>query len=113
MAIVSDKQNHPNKAHSGCLSLVKAILTWQQVIYNLGALLSRLGNTDKALDYWNRPVAIKVKMLVGDNHSDLAGSYHNIGILYEEQGDLDKTLEYYNKSLNIGLRQMTLLVAHK
>ena len=79
---------------------------------NLGALLSQLGNTDKALDYWNRSVVIKVKMLVGDNHPDLAGSYHNIGILYEEQGDLDKTLEYYNKSLNIRLRELKLLVAH-
>ena len=31
----------------------------------------------------------KLKTL-GDNHPELAGSYHNITILYEEQGDLDK-----------------------
>ena len=100
MAVVYDMQNNPNI--SMMIKHSENHPNMATSYNNLGALHSRLGNTDKALDYWNRSVAIKLKIL-GDNHPELASSYHKIAILYEEQGDLDKALEYFNKSLDIRL----------
>ncbi len=37
----------------------------------------------------------------GENHPDVATSYHSVGSVYGSQGNFDKALEYHLKSVGI------------
>ena len=46
---------------------------------NKGGVYDSKNEFDKALDYYNKSLAIK-KSILGENHTDVATSYNNIGI---------------------------------
>ena len=56
-----------------------------------------------AFKYYNKPLEIRLKTL-GEEHPDVAASYHNIGNLYNDKGEYDNALEYYNKSFALSLK---------
>ena len=67
---------------------------------NIGSVYSNKGDYDKALEFFNKALAIW-KAKLGEEHTDVATSYNNIGSVYSDKGDYDKALEYYNKALAI------------
>jgi tetratricopeptide (TPR) repeat protein len=65
-----------------------------------GFELYHKGGYDKALEYYQKTLAINEKVL-GKEHQYTATSYNNIGSVYKSMGDYPKALEYHQKSLAI------------
>jgi tetratricopeptide (TPR) repeat protein len=71
----------------------------------LGEAYLHKGESDKAIGYSEKSLAIKLKAL-GPEHPDVGVSYNNIGQAYNNKGEYDKALDYYEKSLAIYLRAL-------
>ena len=70
---------------------------------NIGLVYDNQGNYAKALEYYEKSLAIDLKVF-GENHPDTAMSYNNIGGVYYDQGNYAKALEFLNKALAIKLK---------
>jgi tetratricopeptide (TPR) repeat protein len=70
---------------------------------NIGILCKSKGDLDKAIEYYEKSLAIRLKNLVAD-HPDIAISYSNIGFTWKSKGDYDKALDNYKKCLAIRLK---------
>jgi tetratricopeptide (TPR) repeat protein len=79
------------------------ILEDPDLLYQLGRCESKFRRYDKALEYQEKSLAIRLKTL-GVEHPDVAMSYNNIGILYRHKVEYDKALEFYEKSLEVRLK---------
>jgi tetratricopeptide (TPR) repeat protein len=66
-------------------------------INNLGFLAINKGETDPALDYFNRSLKINEEL---GSLKGMASALTNIGYIYKSQGSIEKALEYYDKSLS-------------
>ena len=75
------------------------------LLYQLGRCEDKFANYDKALEYFEKSLAIDLKTL-GDEHPIVATSYNNIGIVWRSKGECDKALEYYKKCLAIRLKTL-------
>ncbi len=64
---------------------------------NIGSVYYDSCNYDKALEYYEKDLAICEKIL-GKEHPDTATCYNNIGFIYKDKSDLDKALENYEKA---------------
>jgi tetratricopeptide (TPR) repeat protein len=60
---------------------------------------------DKALEYFQKALAIKLKQL-GPDHPLVASSYNNIAFLYKAKKDLPKAKEYWEKAYAICLKKL-------
>jgi tetratricopeptide (TPR) repeat protein len=76
-----------------------------KMLFQLGECESKLGNYDKALEYYEKSLAIGLKTL-GDEHPDMVTSYNNIGSIWYNKGEYDKSLVYYEKCLKIRLKTL-------
>jgi tetratricopeptide (TPR) repeat protein len=65
---------------------------------DLGLLYQDKGEWDKAIDYYQRSLAICEK--VGDEHG-MASTFNNLGEVYRVKGEWEKAIEYYQRSLEI------------
>ncbi|MEG3971361.1 tetratricopeptide repeat protein [Microcoleus sp. T2B6] len=63
---------------------------------NIGAVYSKLGEKQKALEYYSQ--SLLVSRAVGDRGGE-ALTLNNIGSVYNDLGEKQKALEYYNQSL--------------
>ena len=81
------------------------ILEDPDLLHQLGNCESNFGSYDKALEYYEKSLAIRLKTLGGE-HPDMAKSYNNIGIIWKNIGEYDKALEYYEKCLSIELKTL-------
>ena len=78
--------------------------------YNqLGYIRSNQDDYEKAIDYYEKALAIKEKTLPPDDPS-LATSYNNIGAVYNKMEDYSNALLYYEKGLQ--MKQKTLPPIH-
>ncbi len=59
-----------------------------------------LGDTQKALDFYNKAYDIENKILPSD-HPSIATSLNNIGLCYKSLGDTQKALDFLNKAYYI------------
>ena len=75
------------------------------LLYQLGKCEDKFANYDKALEYFEKSLAIDLKTL-GDEHPIVATSYNNIGMVWKRKGEYDKALEYYEKCLAIRLKTL-------
>ncbi len=73
------------------------------LLSQLGRCEKKFGNYDKALEYYEKGLAIKLKTLGGE-HPEVATSYGNIGLAWKSKGQYEKALEYYEKGLAIKLK---------
>ena len=64
---------------------------------NIGGFHAAKGKLDKALEFHQKALAIRLKQL-GPDHPDVALSYNNIGGVHLTKGELDKALEFYQKT---------------
>ncbi|CAH3165114.1 unnamed protein product [Pocillopora meandrina] len=65
---------------------------------NLGTLFRSLGHYDKAREYQEKALAIRIE--IGDMDGE-ATSYGNLGTLFQSLGHYDKAREYHEKALAI------------
>jgi tetratricopeptide (TPR) repeat protein len=72
--------------------------TIADIYYDLGSIVCRLGEWDKAIEYYEKDLEIFKKL--GDLHG-IAQTYNNLGLVYDSKGEWDKAIEYYEKSLEI------------
>jgi len=74
--------------------------------YNtLGLAYYNKGEYDKALEYYEKDLAISIKTL-GAEHPAVATSYNNIGSAYDNKGEYDKAIGYYEKDLAISIKKL-------
>lgn len=66
----------------------------------MGFVYSNCGEYGKALGYYLKSLAV-LKMVLGDDHLDMATLYTNIGWVYNCRGEYETALEYYFRSLEI------------
>lgn len=76
---------------------------------NVGITLYRYGDYRRSLEYLNKALSIRERVLPTD-HPDLAVSYNNVGNTYGDLGDRAKALEYLLEALEI--REKVLLPDH-
>jgi tetratricopeptide (TPR) repeat protein len=74
-----------------------------QYLFSFGASQCFQGEYEKALEYGQKALAIRLN-LNGEEHPDVADSYHNIGDAYNEQGEYAKALEHFEKALAIRMK---------
>jgi len=63
------------------------------------------GEYDKALEYYQKDLAISLKQL-GPDHPSVAISYHNIAFVYKAKKDLPKAKKYWEKAHAIFLKKL-------
>ena len=68
--------------------------------HNVGSLLDSVGDYPKALEFYNKDLAI-TKATHGENHISLAITYGNMGGLFEKQGEFDKAIQYAQQTLDL------------
>ena len=78
--------------------------TAQEIIASLYDLGGRgfysLGNYEKALEWYEKALAIREKVL-GEEHPDTASTYNNMATTFEKQHKYEKALDLYEKALAI------------
>ena len=62
---------------------------------NLGAVHDQLGKYKEALEYYEKSLGIKLKVLDGRDHRDVADSKYNIAGLFETQGKRDEARKLF------------------
>ena len=72
---------------------------------NIGAVHESKGEYDKALEYYQKSLAIDLKTKAAD-HPDVATSYHNMAFVYKAKKDLAKAKEYWEKAYAICLKKL-------
>ena len=67
---------------------------------NLGLAYHNKGEYDKAIEYYQKAIAID-KKFYGEEHPEIAIDYNNLGLAYRNKGEYDKAIDYYQKALAI------------
>ena len=67
---------------------------------NVGNVYADKGEIDKALEYYNKSLTIRLNTL-GDNHPSTADTLYNMGLLHKSQDDPITATEYLNRALVI------------
>ena len=67
---------------------------------NIGAVHRKKGEYDKALEHYQKSLAIRLKQL-GPEHPHVAISYNNMAYVYKAKKDLAKAKEYWEKAYAI------------
>ena len=73
--------------------------------HNMAILHKKLGEHQKAKEYYGRALSIQVNKL-GPDHVDVASTYHNMGNLHMDLGDHQQAKEYYGRALSIQLNKL-------
>ena len=97
----NDAINYLNKVDTKASFIVEDA----DLLYQLGVCENKFGSYDKALEYYEKCLAILLKTLGGE-HPDVATSYNNIGVAWKSKAEYDKALEYYEKCLAIRLKTL-------
>jgi tetratricopeptide (TPR) repeat protein len=71
----------------------------------LGNSYTKMGEFDKAIDYYQGALQIYEKQL-DPNHVAVAVSYNNIGLVYRNKGELDRAMDCYQRALKIREKQL-------
>ncbi len=71
-----------------------------QALNDLGYSYYLKGDYDRAIEFFNEALKIKLKVL-GKEHPDIAGAYNNMGVAYADKGDYDRAIEFFNRALEI------------
>jgi len=86
----------------------KPALSWVQLSYlhnELGLAMANAGQYDKALEHFQKSLAIQLKQL-GPEHPYVATCYNNMASVYKTKKDLAKAKEYWEKAYAIYLNKL-------
>ena len=76
---------------------------YANILHWLGIFYSELGKYNNAIDYYNKALAINVKIF-GKEHPDTAGTLNNLGNAWHSLSEHHKAIDYYNKALAINVK---------
>jgi len=96
-----DAINYLNKVDTKASFIVEDA----DLLSKLGTCEKKFGNFDKALDYYQKCLTIRLKT-IGGEHPSVATSYSYIGSIWNSKGEYDKALEYFEKCLAIYLKTL-------
>ena len=114
----------PSPGHPGCGVLPPGYcrtlrhLDVARSYNNLGEVQHTLGDLEKAKEYHERAIAIRLEKL-GPDHLDVAMCHNNLGNVHRDLGDLEQAKECYERALTIRLKKLdpdhldVLAVQHK
>jgi tetratricopeptide (TPR) repeat protein len=71
---------------------------------NLGSEYGKLKETSKAIDYFERALALHLKLYPGGVHPDIASDYNNLGVQYLQLRDFGKSVDAYDRALALLLQ---------
>ena len=77
----------------------------------LGWTCSNYGKHDKAMEYQQKGLSIRLKVHGGEDHEDVGNSHHRLGCVYNDQGKYEEALKHYEIALRI--RSEKLRADHK
>jgi tetratricopeptide (TPR) repeat protein len=66
---------------------------------NVGWVLNELGESRKALPYWERALAMRERLYPKQDHKDLAMSLGDMGLVLQALGESRKALPYWERAL--------------
>ena len=66
-------------------------------IISIGAIYWNTSQSEKALDSYNKALAIFKKVAGKDDSEQVAYCYNNMAIVYEEEENHEEALHYYKK----------------
>ncbi len=69
-----------------------------EICFNLGTIVHKLGEYEKAIEYYEKSLEISEKL--GNVHA-IALTYNNLGSVYDDKGDYEKAIEYYGRNLKL------------
>ena len=72
---------------------------------NLGVVHYKLGDFEKAKDYYELALSIYQKKL-GPENVEVAASYNNLGVVNNKLGDFEKAKEYHQLALSIRQKKL-------
>ena len=72
---------------------------------NIGTVHQKKAEYDKALEYFQKSLAIDLKKL-GPEHPSVATSYSNMAYAYKAKKDLAKAKEYWEKAYAVFLKKL-------
>jgi tetratricopeptide (TPR) repeat protein len=75
---------------------------------NIGLVHRQLGNFQKALEYHEKSLEIKI-LFLGVHHPSVADTFYNFGVVARNLENFQKALEYYYKALEINLKCSAVL----
>ncbi len=78
---------------------------YANILHWLGIFYSELGKYNNAIDYYNKALAINVKIF-GKEHPDTAGTLNNLGNAWHSLSEHHKAIDYYNKALAIDIKTL-------
>ena len=71
----------------------------------MGIIYDEEGHYDQAMDYCQKALDIRLKIL-GEVHPDVANSYQSIGGIYHSKRDYNQALNYHHKAAKIRLEAL-------
>jgi len=71
-----------------------------RALNDLGIAQNRLNEAEKSLLSFQKALEIRLQVL-GNKHTDVAGSYNNISNYYLDKGSVDKAMDYIQKAIDI------------
>ena len=77
----------------------------EEILYELGSLEDKYGKYDKALEYYQKSLEIRLQHQ-SDDSPDLATIFNAIGVVYKNLEDFEFALTYYLKALDIQLKNL-------
>ena len=72
---------------------------------NLGLAYNQKGEYDKAVEYYEKSLALKLKAL-GAEHPSVGTTYFNMGTAYADKGDKAKAMAYLLKAKAIRMKKL-------
>jgi tetratricopeptide (TPR) repeat protein len=100
LALLPTLYSGPNGVHPGAAP--DAALAAN--LGNLGTEYGKLKDPRRAIEYFNRALALHLKLYPDGAHPDIASDYNNLGVQYLYLGDLEKAIDAYDRSLAVFLR---------
>lgn len=71
------------------------------ILHQLGYILYKIGQYDKAMDSLQQSIQAKQKVYGGDENSDIARTMVTEGLIFRKQGDFNKALEMFESAKEI------------
>ena len=82
---------------------IAALQNDEDLLFQLGSLENKFGNYDKAFEYFEKSLAIYLK-LYGEEHPSVATTFNGIGNILSSLSKYDQSMEYHQKCLAIYLK---------
>ncbi len=71
---------------------------------NVGGEYGRLKEPRRAIEYFDRALALHLKLYPDGRHPEVAADYNNLGVQYLQLGDAARAIDAYDRALALLLQ---------